>query len=154
MDPQGPGLTDVILAWNEQHSVHALTCHNGLLMLQLKRYTTRDGEHVKDTTSIQWTPGERLAIPFFCDSVGVRTRFEYFRVAYVVCHIGEHTHAGHYQTVVCVPKAEGKGGEAAPISWSSFVLNDNSKPRRATTSDANMLAGHCYLIGVVFDPGP
>ena len=133
--------------------MHALSCHRGLLMLQLKRYAVCDGANVKDAAPIRWTPGERLAFPFFCDSVGVRTRFEYFRVVYVICHLGEHVNTGHYQAVVCVPKAEGKGAEAAPLTWSNFVLNDNSKPRRATSADSTMLTSNCYLIGLVFDPG-
>ena len=126
---------------------------SGLLMLQLKRSGALAGAHVKDSAPISWQPGERLAIPFFCHSARVRTRFEYFRVAYVVCHVGEHTHTGHYQTVVCVPKAEGRGGEVTSTSWSNFVLNDNSKPRRAIARDTAMLEGNCYLIGLVFDPG-
>ena len=126
---------------------------SGLLMLQLKRSGALACAHVKDSAPISWQPGERLAIPFLCHSAGVRTRFEHFRVAYVVCHVGEHTHTGHYQTVVCVPKAEGRGGEVTSTSWSNFVLNDNSKPCRATARDTAMLEGNCYLIGLVFDPG-
>ena len=152
MDLRGPGLKDVILAWNEQHSV--MPCQ---VTMAFSCCSSSD-------TVLLMVPMSRTRLPF----AGSQVSASLCRFSVTLLECGpalstfewpisfvtwEHTHTGHFQTVVCVPKAEGQGGEESSTSWGNFVLNDNSKPRRATARDTAMLERNCYLIGLVFDPG-
>ena len=151
LDLSGATVADLLHAWHEQHTIHALHEHSGIVLLQLKRYKQEGSCHVKDQSAVRWHPGERIAVPVFSSSVGVHIRFEYFRIAWVLCHLGLHVETGHYQAVVCKPIAD--VGEGEPASWQGWVLNDNSKPRLLAARDADMLERNSDLVGLVFDPG-
>ena len=151
-----PGTSDLTLQellqhWHEQHTIHAVEKHSGVILLQLKRYAHVSGNPVKDARAVRWLPGERVAVPCFCEAQGIRVRFDYFRIAYVLCHVGLHTEAGHYQAILCVPTPH--PARAGTFEWHNAVLNDNSKPRRAGARDRQLLECNCYLLGLIWDPG-
>ena len=151
-----PGTSDLTLQellqhWHEQHTIHAVEKHSGVILLQLKRYAHVSGNPVKDARAVRWLPGERVAVPCFCEAQGIRVRFDYFRIAYVLCHVGPHTEAGHYQAILCVPTPH--PARAGTFEWHNAVLNDNSKPRRAGARDRQLLECNCYLLGLIWDPG-
>ncbi|CAE7385104.1 unnamed protein product, partial [Symbiodinium sp. CCMP2456] len=56
MDLQGSTIEEIIHKWHEQHSIHAISRHAGIIIL--------------------WQPGERVAMPFFSAPTGVQIRFE------------------------------------------------------------------------------
>ena len=145
-------LPELLHHWHEQHTIHALARHSGVVMLQLKRYAHASGGPIKDTRVIRWMPGERVAVPCFCEEQGVRIRFEYFRVVYALVHVGPHTETGHYyQAVICIPMPDPSC--AGRFGWHNAILNDNSKPRRAGARDRQLLECNCYLLGLIWDPG-
>ena len=151
-----PGTSDLTLQellqhWHEQHTIHAVEKHSGVILLQLKRYAHVCGNPVKDARAVRWLPGERVAVPCFCEAQGIRVRFDYFRIAYVLCHVGPHTEAGHYQAILCVPTPH--PARAGTFEWHNAVLNDNSKPRRAGARDRQLLECNCYLLSLIWDPG-
>ena len=151
LDLAGETVPELLIRWHEQHAVHALCSHSGVVLLQLKRYKLEGCGPVKDQSAVRWQPGERVAVPTFSDSTGTQIRFEYFRIVWVLCHVGLHAEAGHYQAVVCKPNAD--VGAEAITSWQGWVLNDNCRPRLLAARDTNMLERSCYLFGLVYDPG-
>lgn len=153
LDLPGRTVAELVQSWHAQHALYALHQRSGVISLQIKRYRHTATGQVKDASPLKWQPGERIAMPIFCDSVGVQVRFEYFRIVFAICHLGQCTQSGHYQTVVCVPKTAGVETATEPTGWHGFVLNDNSRPRKASPRDADMLERNCYLLGLVFDPG-
>ena len=151
LDLAGETVPELLIRWHEQHAVHALCSHSGVVLLQLKRYRIEGSGPVKDQSAVRWQPGERVAVPTFSDSTGTQIRFEFFRIVWVLCHVGLNAEAGHYQAVVCKPNAD--VGAEAITSWQGWVLNDNCRPRLLAARDANMLERNCYLFGLIYDPG-
>ena len=151
LDLAGETVPDLLISWHEQRTIHALSHHSGIVMLQLKRYKHEGSGPVKDQSIVRWQPGERVAVPAFRDSTGTEIRFEYFRIVWVLCHVGLQVETGHYQAVVCKPNAD--VGADALTSWQGWVLNDNCRPRLTTPRDTHTLERNCYLFGLVYDPG-
>ena len=147
MDLEGDDLQSVVDGWATQHAPHALVGHHGVLVLQLKRYHSEADTPQKNRRSINFAPGQTIAVPVFDGPEGISTSHQAFYVAYTIIHHGDSTTSGHYQAVLSVP-----GSEGPEADWEFHVCNDRTAPRPATEVDILSIRKDSYLIGLIRSP--
>ena len=150
LEARGPDLQTAVDAWHAQPALHALHMHTGLVPLQLKRYSYEDGSSCKNQTSILCRPGAVIRVPCFAASTGLQIRHDRFRIAFVIFHVGERTHSGHYQAALSCPTAVvPTAGHAGPTEWIFQICQDRCKPKPATTRDQTLIRHNGYLVGLI-----
>ena len=85
LDMRGDTMQDLIDAWSSQPAVHALETHSGLVLLQLKRYSSPGGVPTKNSAPVHVKPGEALAIPVFAVPDSLELLYRQFSSCF--CHI-------------------------------------------------------------------
>ena len=144
LDMQGDTMQDLIDAWSSQPAVHALESHSGLVLLQLKRYSSPGGVPTKNPAPVHVKPGEALAVPVFAVPDSLELLSRQFRVAFVIYHHGISPYGGHYQAALSMPSTQDLAGE-----WQFYVCNDGIVPKRAASAELNDILHNAYLIGLV-----
>ncbi|CAE7313235.1 unnamed protein product, partial [Symbiodinium microadriaticum] len=141
---RGDTMQALIDAWSSQSAVHALESHSGLVILQLKRYSSPEGVPAKNSAPVLVQPGEALAVPVFAvqDSLDLLSR--QFRVAFVIYHHGVSPHGGHYQAALSMSSTSDLTGE-----WQFYICDDGIVPKRAASADLKDILHNAYLIGLV-----
>ena len=144
LDMRGDTMQALIDAWSSQSAVHALESHSGLVILQLKRYSSPEGVPAKNSAPVLVQPGEALAVPVFAvqDSLDLLSR--QFRVAFVIYHHGVSPHGGHYQAALSMSSTSDLTGE-----WQFYICDDGIVPKRAASADLKDILHNAYLIGLV-----
>ena len=103
LTPHTAGLQSMINTWRNQHATHAVTGACQVACLQICRYRA---DSAKNQEPIHIPPGLRVSLPHFCDpGMGTEVQSVDYRVGFLIFHIGETVHSGHYQAVLSVPDA-------------------------------------------------
>ena len=85
-------LQELVDAWHEQRSIHALTEEHSVVLLQLGRY--RDGRKVTSRVFF----GDDVALP--CFNEGLRCVWVIYRPVAAIVHLGSRASEGHYRAVL------------------------------------------------------
>ncbi|OLQ06432.1 hypothetical protein AK812_SmicGene10277 [Symbiodinium microadriaticum] len=150
IEVQGATLQAVIDSWSRQHSIHALTRHGGIVLLQLKRYLFRAGCAVKNREPVLIEPGQLVTLPVFRFNRGTEVEQQQFRVISVVFHLGDNVSSGHYQAALSYCAQSVLLDAAADMScapWEYRICDDRRRPRRAKVADHQCINHNAYLIG-------
>ena len=142
--PTGNTLAELIGGWRQQYAVRALSHHKGLLILRIVRFDFADTTASKNTSPIYVTPGEAVAVPIFVGHDDLKIRFETFRVAYQLYHLGQNVESGHYRCALSVP-----AGPPDNPTWSYYVCDYSKAPVRAKPADLRTIAASSYLVWLI-----
>ena len=155
IEVQGTTLQDAIDRWSMQHSIHALTRHSGIVLLQLKRYYFHAGSAVKNREPVLIEPGRLVTLPVFRYDSWTEVEQQQFRVICVIFHLGDSVSSGHYQTALSYCAQSVSLGTAADVScapWEYRICDDRRRPRRAKAADNQCINHNAYLIGLMHCP--
>ena len=94
------GLQASIRQWHSQHYTHALHQAPMVLFLQLKRWTQKRRNLVKNTSSFSVEVGEQIVLPCFLHVRGLDVQWLAYRVMSFAVHTGASLWSGHYQAVL------------------------------------------------------
>ena len=133
---EGETLQALVDRWHRQYALHALVQHNGLLFVQIARYT-RDAK-LHDVLRVR--PGDSVILPVFETAEGLGVKHEACRVIVLIYHLGNRVTSGHYKSLIGVPE---------DAAWGYFVCDDNKPPQPAKSRDLQQVDRNAYLIGLM-----
>ena len=134
-----PTLQECVDYWHEESSqhLHVLDHHPRIALLRISRYRDSDPT-LKDLSPIQLNPGQTAMIP--CLAATEAACWAPYRLACLVCHLGNTLLAGHYRTAITTSQSEGV--------FQFYVLDDSARPQLAKRKDLQDIATGSYLLGL------
>eukprot|EP00439_Symbiodinium_sp_Y106_P045228 s1851_g5.t1 len=114
------GLQANIRQWHSQHYTHALHQAPMVLFLQLKRWTQKRRNLMKNASSFSVEVGEQV-LPCFLQVRGLDVQWLAYRVMSFAVHTGASLWSGHYQAVLSGHRQLPDG----TTGWCGMITDDN-----------------------------